>query len=139
MLRWNVKRMVIDGPKLERWFLKTLINLSLAGDNSLGNPARELVKIAFGSSEFGHGAGMYLVGRAGEQIDSYDRLSCITLTDEHGNPVGGRFNFRGYTFLLYLLPEKLERLEESHLLYRHAILKCRVQNRLSHEIEITGW
>jgi hypothetical protein len=28
---WNVKRFTIDGPRLERWFLKTLINISFGG------------------------------------------------------------------------------------------------------------
>ena len=33
---WSIKRFVIDGKRLERWFLKTLINLSFKGRHSLG-------------------------------------------------------------------------------------------------------
>jgi hypothetical protein len=33
---WNVKRLEIDGPRLERWFLKTLINLSFGGQWTIG-------------------------------------------------------------------------------------------------------
>jgi len=141
---WNVKRMAIDGPRLERWFLKTLINLTFGGEwaigaGSNGAPSRELVEVAFGKRRFQHGAGLYLAGRAGEQIDSMDRVTTTPMTDQNNTLVAGRFNFRGYTFFLCLIPEKLEMLGDSHLLYQQVTLNCRVQNRLSHVIKIEGW
>jgi hypothetical protein len=141
---WHVRRMVIDGPRLERWFLKTLINLSFGGEwpigsNVKGAPSTELVEIAFGQRRFEYGGGLYMAGRAGEQIDSMDRVNFTPMTDESNSLVAGRFNFRGYTFLLCLIPNKFEMLGDSHLLYREVTLNCNVQERLSHVIAIRGW
>src|SRR5258708_6136768 len=76
----TVKRFVIDGALLERWFLKTLINLSVGGKWVIGNgdvgmPSNDLVEIAFGMRQFEHGAGLYILGRSGEQVDSMDRVA----------------------------------------------------------------
>jgi hypothetical protein len=142
--RWNLKRMTIDGPRLERWFLKTLINLTFGGEwpiglGNKGEPSQELVEIAFGQRQFRNGGGLYLAARAGEQIDSMDRVNITPMTDKSNTLVAGRFNFRGYTFFLCLIPEKFEMLGDSHLLYRSATLNCGVQDRPSHIIQIKGW
>ena len=62
---WNVKIFRIDGPRFERWFLKTLINLSFGkewpigtGSHPDGTATDELVEAAFGLRELGHGAGL---------------------------------------------------------------------------------
>ncbi len=141
---WNVKRLEINGPLLERWFLKTLINLSVGGEWPMGSgvkgsPSRELVEIAFGKRQFEHGAGLYVAGRAGEKIDSMDRVNFTPMTDDANVLVAGRFIFGGYTFFLSLVPKKIEMLGTSHLLYRGATFKCNVQDRLSHVIAIKGW
>ncbi len=142
---WNVKQMVIDGPLLERWFLKTLINLSVGGEwpigshAEIGKPSQDLVEIAFGKRDFEHGAGMYVAARAGEQIDSMDRVNFTPMTDEKGRLTAGRFNFRGYRFLLILLPVKYEMFGDSQLLYRETIINWSVQQRRSHRIVIKGW
>ena len=141
---WNVKRMVIDGPLLERWFLKTLINLSFGGEwpigsNEKGLPSSELVEVTFGKRQFERGAGLYLAARAGEQIDSMDRFNLTPMTNQENKLVAGRFNFRGLTFFLSLVPEKFDKLGDSDLLYRESTIKCAVKERLSHVIEIKGW
>jgi hypothetical protein len=143
-IRWNVKHMTIDGPRLERWFLKTLINLTFGGEWAIGSgsrgaPSQELVEVAFGKRRFGHGAGLYLAARAGEQIDSMDRVNITPMTDQNSTLVAGRFNFRGYTFFLCLIPEKFQMLGDSHLLHQSVTLNCGVQDRLSHVIQIKGW
>jgi hypothetical protein len=142
---WNVKHFEIDGPSLERWFLKTLINLSFGGQwvigpgsHAEGTPSKELVEIAFGLRQFENGGGLYIAGRAGEQIDSMDRVNVTPMT-EANNLMAGRFNFRGYTFLLSLVSEKFDMLGDSYLLYRQSTLRCHVQGRLSHVISIRGW
>jgi hypothetical protein len=141
---WNVKRLEINGPLLERWFLKTLINLSVGGEWPIGSgvkgsPSKDLVEIAFGKRQFENGAGLYVAGRAGEQIDSMDRVNFTPMTDEANVLVAGRFNFRGYTFFLRLIPKEFGMIGDSYLLYRGATFKCNVQDRLSHVIAITGW
>jgi hypothetical protein len=140
----SVKRFVINGPLLERWFLKTLINLSVGGKWIIGNggvgiPSVDLVEIAFGLRQFEHGAGLYILARSGEQVDSMDRVALTPRT--FGKIlVAGTFNFRGYRFYLNLLPKKFEMDGESNLFYRDAQMKYTVQNYtgrqlLSHEIK----
>jgi hypothetical protein len=142
---WNVKTLQIDGPRLERWFLKTLINLTFGTELTIGpwsgppgKPPKELVEIAFGLRQFEQGAGLYLASRAGEQIDSMDRVGCTTMT-QGTSIVAARFNFRGYPFFLNLTSQKFELLGDSHLLHRDATMKCSVQGRLSHVVKIKGW
>lgn len=141
---WNVQHFSIDGPLLERWFLKTLINVNFGGEWPIGSsvkgvPSKELVEVAFGKRLFENGAGLYVAGRAGEHIDSFDRVSFTPMTDAQDTLVGGRFNFRGYTFFLCLIPQKFDKLGESDLLYQGTTFNCRVQDRLSHIIKIEGW
>lgn len=142
---WNVKRLTIDGPRLERWFLKTLINLSFGGEWSIGRGSHpvgavseDLVEIAFGLRRFQDGAGLYVSGRTGESIDSFDRVSMTPLT-EGECLCAARFNFRGFTFFLNLLAQKFHMDGESHLLYQNVTHKWNVQGRLSHLISIKGW
>ena len=147
LVRWHIKRMQIDGPRLERWFLKTLINLTFNGEYPMdhegshrkGIPSQELVEVVFGLRQFKNGAGLYLEARSGQQIDSMDRVNFTPLTDEQNNLVAGQFNFRGYTFFLCLIPERFQMLGDSHLLHQQVTLNCRVRQQLSHVIAIRGW
>jgi hypothetical protein len=142
---WNIKRLTIDGPRLERWFLKTLINLTFGGEwaigrgnHSVGSVSNELVEIAFGRRRFEHGAGLYMSGRTGENIDSFDRVSATPLTEEKFL-CAGRFNFRGFTFFLNLVHEKFHMDGDAYLLHQQSTQRCLVQGRLSHVISIKGW
>jgi len=116
----------VNGPLLERWFLKTLIYLSVSGDWAIGlgshkkgTPSQQLVRIAFGHEAFEPYEGLYIAGYPGENIHSMDRVSFAPMT-EGDNLVVGRFNFRGYRFYLSLVPEKVENFEGSPLLYRNS-------------------
>jgi hypothetical protein len=88
--------------------------------------------------QFEEGAGLYIVGLTGEEIDSMDRVHVTPRT--HGpNLVGGAFTFRGFRFYLNLLPQRLRMDGQSDLLYRDSKLKFQVPNSvgrklLSHEI-----
>jgi hypothetical protein len=142
---WNVKRLVIDGPRLERWFLKTLINLSFGGrwvigpgTHLAGSVSQTLVEVAFGLRQFQNGAGLYVSARKGDQVDSMDRVGATPMTyGEH--LCAGRFNFRGFNFFLNLTPQKFQMDGEAELLYRDVTHNWMVQNRLSHAIYIRGW
>jgi hypothetical protein len=143
---WRVVRFQLDGSRLERWFVKTLININYGGESfigpdsrSTGFPSQELVEIAYGRSSFEDGAGLYVAGHAGENIDSMDRVNFMPQTDGQ-TLVAGVFNFRGYRFRLNLLRERFDMYGPSNLFhYRNAKLKFLVwgkKNRqiLSHEI-----
>jgi hypothetical protein len=109
--RWNIVRLDIDGVLLERWFLKTLINVTAGGIHKIGpnskvpgEPSPDLVEIAYGRRKFVSDAGLYYSAEAGETITSEDRVTIIPFFDAKNEFVlGGTFYFRGYRFMLILL------------------------------------
>jgi hypothetical protein len=106
----KLKRFDIDGDKLERWFLKTLINIAVGGKQKIGpkstvggEPSCDLVEIAYGKRKFTGNAGLYNSGEAGEQINFEDRVMIITHFDQNNEfVVGATFYFRGLRFILTL-------------------------------------
>lgn len=71
--KWPFEEFHVSGPLLERWFLKTLITLAVDHSAPIGRasfragePARSLVKVAFGTKIFKPRAGLYWVGNVGE-------------------------------------------------------------------------
>ena len=108
--RWTVVHLALDGDGLERWFLKTLINVTTGGkekigpkSNTPGEPSSDLVEIAYGHRKFVPNAGLYNSQEAGETIDSEDGVNIAPFFDEKNEYVlGGTFHFRGFRFMLYL-------------------------------------
>jgi hypothetical protein len=110
---WNVKAFVLDGASLERWFLKTLINigcdrkLPIGKDSRIaGRPSPRLVRIAYGQEKFEGKAGLYVVAKEGMRLTMQDRIQCLTLVGDKKCVEGAIFGFRGFGFLLYLEPEE---------------------------------
>jgi hypothetical protein len=142
---WTIRHFCIDGPLLERWFLKTLINVSVGRTlkigpdaTSAGMPSSELVQIAFGRRGFQEWAGMYTSGYPNQQIHSQEGFR-ITPVGREDYLTGARFQFRGYNFYLNLLPMKFHKDGVSDLIYRNATFKCVVRQKLSHVVRIRGW
>ena len=109
---WNVKTFVLDGALLERWFLKTLINIGCDRDLPIGRdseiagrPSPRLVRTAFGLEKFELKAGLYVVAKEGMRLTMEDRVQCLTLVGENKCVEGAIFGFRGFGFLLYLEPK----------------------------------
>ena len=108
--RWTVVHLPVDGDGLERWFLKTLINVTTGGkekigpkSNMPGEPSSDLVEIAYGHRKFVPNAGLFNSAEAGERIDSEDRVTISPFFDSQNEYVlGGTFYFRGFRFMLYL-------------------------------------
>jgi hypothetical protein len=105
---WSIVRREIDGVGLERWFLKTLINVAIDGpqrigplSSIIGEPSTELVEIAYGIRRFKPKAGLYTALQAGESISSADHFQAMPFF-ENEFVMGGRFYFRGWRFMLYL-------------------------------------
>ena len=104
----------MNGPNLERWFLKTLINIVVVGKERFsigsyrgdaGEPSRELVEIAFGQKRFERGAGLYFLSHDGLIWEPREGVSCISWI--HESQVGsyiaaGEFWFYGCPFFLTL-------------------------------------
>lgn len=109
---WHVVRYAIDGPGLERWFLKTLINLTFEGDYPIGResafggcPTEHLVEVAYGRRKFEGRAGLYSVAHPGMTQVSSETISFTPLR-KHGIHVeGALFGFSGFIYLLFLEKE----------------------------------
>jgi hypothetical protein len=115
---WNVRRLEADGSRLERWFLKTLINVAVSqnqehtiGDpnvqSSAGLPSDEMVRIAFGLCSFKKPAGLYILARPGRELTLEDRVNIRTFVAEGTHLAAGIFAFRGLEFFLSLTPDLL--------------------------------
>jgi hypothetical protein len=149
----RVIRYKIHGPSLERWFLKTFINVVYKQTYPIGSPAAklwvpsaDLVEIAFQRKSFNAKAGLYFLGELGEQIQSTDRIRATTYVDETGCLVGAVFYFHGFRFLLYIDPSGPR--ERLHLLnsptgsgpvrpvYHLSRIRSVIGKHLSHVIEI---
>lgn len=153
---WTVEEFRIEVRELERWFLKTLINVACDGDCLIGRdgivpgqPSRELVEIAFGQKSFRERAGFYLMAKIGEDVPSEDRVSVTTVSprDERNRLVGAKFKLQGFSYFLCLdengVPEGTSFVASdgtisvpSSMFYRHAHFKYLVHKRVSHIVHI---
>ena len=112
--RFKVKETHVNALLLERWLLKTLINVCyeqkqlIGNGNELGIPDDTLVKICFGKSKFTGGAGMYIAANVGDQIGFGSHITINTLVEESENRVvAGMYKFAGLLIFLWLMPEEL--------------------------------
>jgi len=112
--RWRISHFEINGLYLERWLLKTTINLICNRDRMLGpsgteagKPPEELVRIAFGIDSFLDKRGLYVLAAKGYTANNTDRISLIPWGQ--GNVVNGMaISFRGFILMLCLLPSGLD-------------------------------
>jgi hypothetical protein len=114
--RFDVIEQQVDGRGLERWLLKTLINMEIAGKQGLaiglnapqGGVATELVEIAFGIKSFEGGAGLYFSAFDNEAIDMQERIQYTSwIRDESDSSsfvAAGAFYCFGFRFFLCLEP-----------------------------------
>lgn len=109
----EVKAYRIDGPRLERWLLKTLINLTFDRGISIGLAApteggldSDLVAIAFGRKPFLRRMGLYFAIHTGLRLDMTEDLAFRPLTRKVENYIGGMLcSFYGFRLLLFLAPD----------------------------------
>jgi hypothetical protein len=113
LIRLSRRPTMVRAKLLERWFLKSLINLSLSRDYIIGIDGAEkgevpasITAVCFGEKDFEDGAGMYVAGRLGMLIASDDTVRFSPLLREN-RVLGGLFEFRGFRFCLSLVPERL--------------------------------
>jgi hypothetical protein len=141
---------------LERWFLKTLINITFDGKYRIGSdatiegrPSERLVRVAYGFEAFKGKAGMYTISRVGMEFALEGRVSFspIMARAPHGEyVVAGIFVFRGFQFLVYLEPEgpqdltgiyfKGEHLRGTSLMFQTLTANIKIGQHLSHAVKI---
>lgn len=147
--RWQVVHFQFDGRGLERWFLKTFININAGGDwkigqdaTSVGRPSERLVRIAFGREQFKPRAGLYGMGQVGENWKLNDGIQAMMLANKE-MVVGCLFRLHGYRFILYLAEEGLRQKipvpvlddqlgHDADTLYPLKAIRCTMGRHLSH-------
>lgn len=154
--KWKVQRIEVPDPwLLERWFLKTAINLIVVspGENvwrqtgsRAVNPPRRLVRVAFGLEPMAQPMGLYAAVSLGEDVPFSDRVEFAPLMYGGANIIGGLFVFRGLRFVLHLeghqLPAVLnvpgsteQRWATSGLHYHLKRINWKVGRHLSHYLQ----
>lgn len=125
--RWTVKHFDVDMLLLERWCLKTLINLNHIHGWQIGDeasnphkPTQELIEVAYGLRRFTDSKGLYIPGKAGDNITPDEgRFQFRAFTD--GNRlIGGRFSLWGFPFVMSIFPSPIRTSDGTHLM-RHNI------------------
>lgn len=154
--KWKVQRFEMPEPwLLERWFLKTAINLIVvnAGDDvwrqtgsCAVDPPLDLVRVAFGLRPMEQPMGLYAAVSLGEDVPFSDRVEFAPLTYGGANIIGGLFVFRGLRFVLHLEGQRLPavlnvpgsadpRWEISGLHYHLKRVNWKVGSHLSHYLQ----
>lgn len=102
----------VDALALERWFLKTLLNLAYGGSLLIGPeggepgvPALETVEIVFGIRAFSKFAGLYVASGAGQMVNSSDTVQFCPLIKDSARILAALYTFRGWRFALCLVPD----------------------------------
>ncbi len=107
------KPFTIDAKLLERWLLKTLLNLTFESRYLIGTsgtekgiPPLDLVEICYGRRNFPGAAGMYVAANPGMEIRTDETLTfCPLFKEEDERVLGGFFTFQGVRLALSLMPE----------------------------------
>jgi hypothetical protein len=157
---WNIVRRKLDGPLLERWFLKTLVNCAFGGERRIGKGARdiglpsdELVKVAYGIERFKNRAGLHLLSSTGHTLGLEERFEYLPMS-QPDHLSGALFLFYGFYFVLYLEEEGLDLTKDILIpgplpsgamatggvnakpIFHPSALKFNVHEKLSHALEI---
>ena len=99
--RWSIHRHRVSGLLVERWFLKTLINLSQEDKSNFILPFEQLVRISFSEETFPEGTGLHSTAVMGAQVKINRSLAFRPLSKD-GLIVAGIFEFAGFEFILAL-------------------------------------
>ena len=109
--RWTVTRYYIDGTMLERWFLKTGLNLVYYDQSQLKDsdqsPDVKLLEVIYGKQKLKEFAGLYITFSTGQRFSSIDDIEFNVLSNNDGNITGYRFAFQGFRFWVSLITKKL--------------------------------
>lgn len=97
----------VNGSKIERWFLKTLINLCKANQKEVIININELLPYLFGDKKFEYPYGLGMLTKPNLTVNSADVIEMSPiLANMNGDDVlqGGVFRYRGFAYLLLLPP-----------------------------------
>lgn len=113
-VKFKVHHNRFNGPLIERWLLKTLINICydtsffIGAESTIpGRPDDKHVRICFNQDRFSGHAGLYVAAKVGGTLVSGPALTFCPLIADGTHVLGGFFNFRGLLFFLSLIQEPL--------------------------------
>jgi hypothetical protein len=113
----RVRERRIDGLLVERWFLKTLVNMVKvqtqemfwSGTAIAREPGREVIEACFGLAPIVAPRGLHAAAAPGQPVNSRDSVSFTAINDTITNSVGGGlFEFRGLRFAFAWTKRSLE-------------------------------
>ena len=153
---WDMTQLYIDGLMLERWFLKTAINVANWRSTSdlwqidsapFDRPGERLVRLAFGLDKFVSPMGLYFATSKGEEFAFADALGVAPHRDAANRVIGFLLEFWSLRFVLWLSddvpPTTLDlgtsqkaAWRQSDLRYRIGKLSWSIDQSPSHEINI---
>lgn len=103
----------VNLPLLERWALKTLINITVGSEyvlgvegGSPGAPSDALVAIAFGQRQFSGRAGLYFATNVNLDVREGGGYAVTPFADQSRQIVGASFFFKGIHMTLWLDPKE---------------------------------
>lgn len=114
---WRVRESRLDGRLLERWFLKTLVNLvqvqgqevSWPDGTAPRVPTVDVVGACFGLVPIKSPRGLHAAAAVGHLVDSRDYVSFAPIIDTSIRALaGGAFEFRGLRFVFAWTERPLE-------------------------------
>ena len=105
----------INASELERWLLKTLINITYGGNffigpdsAQVGLPSDDLVRMAFSYKKFPDKNGLFVAAKTGLNLHFTDAFHFCSLIKDKEYVCGGYFVFRGVYMFLDLVPGGLK-------------------------------
>lgn len=157
--RFDICEYDFNGSLLERWFLKTLINMELSGDQGfaigphLEHAERlhcETVEMVYGLRPFPGRSGLYFLADSSRTVRFQERVRYVSYLKTLGDKTyvaAGQFSFHGFQFILSLepegLPETVERRDEEgrvvgalKLIHHPGLLDFRVDEFPSQKIRV---
>jgi hypothetical protein len=107
---WTVKYFETDMLLLERWCLKTLININLSNQPGLPieGDLKELVRVAFGLDKFTPPKGLYMMAVKGQKLDLVQGAMNVSTQSMNDKLAGAKFILWGIPFFLNLVPEAIQ-------------------------------
>lgn len=152
---WNVQDTRISGDLLERWFVKTTINMVCAvgkgqrwalSGTPHDVPPIDLVQYAFGRTCVIPPLGLYLAAEVGDRFGPTQGVEFQPIAHRKKGIAGASFEFQGLRFLLWLVGEEppsaldiaalIPKWGPIELLYRLTTMRYCVNGKLSHRIRI---
>lgn len=94
----------VDGPLLERWFLKTIINMAVGQSLPIGlgaapsRPTMELVEMVYGRRPIASPRGLFCVARPGNEHSFGEGFQSIFIHQHKRYLIGGLLAFRTMVF-----------------------------------------